>query len=320
MIETQSNEPKVETKPAQASEVKPPVQTGEESVAENNTPAENLSLESETEETEASTENEAESSESESEDKDPSDQTNKEPVKKKSGFQRRVEKLNARVTAKEQELEYWKQQALKGASEPKKETPVDPKQSAAAEGKPDPNKFESHTDYVEALTDWKTEQKFKEHSQKQEQSKLQAEQANRVKSYVEKRDAFKLKQTDFDDRMEDVSDILVSPAVQDLIFSSENGPELAYELAKNREEFARINKLSPLAAARELGRLEAKFSSQSSQEKKPEPKTTKAPAPLAPVRGSGAPIPKSLDEAANHSFAAYKKLREAELKKQGRRI
>jgi hypothetical protein len=318
-IETLSNEPKIETPPVKAAEDKTPVQTGSESVAENNTPAESTSLDSETEETEATNESEAESTESEPEGADAADLSSKEPAKKKSGFQRRIDKLNLAKAKAQQEADFWKEQALKGAGE-KKETPVETPKLAAADGKPDPSKYETHADFVEALTDWKTEQKFKEHGQKQVQDQLQTEQAKQVQSYVEKRDAFKTTHTDFDELMEDVADIPVSLVVQDIIITSEHGPALAYELAKNKEEFARINKLSPMAAARELGRLEAKFSSQASQEKKTETKTTKAPAPLAPVRGSSAAVPKSLQEAAEHSFQAYKKQREAELKKQGRRI
>jgi hypothetical protein len=321
-IHTDTTQPQFETKAALTAEVKTTPVEPEKSEAEAAASAESTSTESETVENEEAegTETESEASEPET-DKDPKDPASQVPGKKKGGLKRRIDKLNARVRAKEQELEYWKSEALKGTqASPKTDAPkVEPSSPAAADGKPKPDSFETHAEYVEALTDWKTEQAFKKRDQSLAQSQVQIEQAKKVKSYVEKRDAFKASNPDFDEVMEDVADIQVPASVQELLLSSDNGPELAYELAKNRDELARICKLAPLAAARELGRLESKLSP-ASPGKKQEQKITKAPAPLAPVKGGGtASIPKTLDEAAkSDDFATYKKLREAELKKRRR--
>src|SRR5206468_5111195 len=98
------------------------------------------------------------------------DQTEAKP-KKKGGFQRRIDKLNAAKAAAQQEADYWKRLALeKGAGEPKKDQ-VDSKAPATAqsnEGKPNPDNFDTHAEYVEALTDWKTEQNFKKRAQQSE--------------------------------------------------------------------------------------------------------------------------------------------------------
>ena len=37
-----------------------------------------------------------------------------------------------------------------------------------------------------------------------------------------------------------------SIAIQDIILNSENGPALMYELAKNKSDYERINRLNPI--------------------------------------------------------------------------
>ena len=261
-------------------------------------------------------------------DPDPSDPNPADPLpaddktaKKKGGFQRRIDKLNAAKATAQQETEYWKNLALKSAVDPKTEPKVEPTKAKAEAGKPDPSKFDTHAAYVEALTDWKTDQKLSERDQKDEQKKAQTAQAKLVETYVERKNDFAEKAKDFYEVVSEVDDIQMSSAFREIILSSENGPELAYELAKNREEYARVNKLPPLAAAREMGKLEAKLSKPSETKTKETKTASSAPKPIAPVGGGGkasAP-PKTLEEAAKHSFAEFKRLREAELKTKGKR-
>jgi hypothetical protein len=199
------------------------------------------------------------------------DEPEEERPKKKGGFKRRIEKLNSKISQAEQEREYWRQQALKAQAQPQA------KPQATPEGKPSPENFESHDDYVEALTDWKLDQKLQAQSVKQRESQIKSEHQARVDAHINRVQAFAKNHEDFEEAMEDVDDIPISIAVQEIILESENGPELMYELAKNRKEFERICALPALAAARALGRFESKLSKQQ------ETKTTKAPPPIRPV-------------------------------------
>lgn len=315
-IQVRSNEPEVKAPEAKATEDKPSESLGaltsapEAKPSEQNEPTESDTLDKE------ETESEPEDSDpKETEPTDHKDEGEDKP-KKKGGFQRRIDKLNARVSAREQEIEYWKQQALKSASEPRNDSKVEANKPVASEGKPTPDKFDTHAEYVEALTDWKTDQKLKEHDQKLEKSKVESEQAKVINSYAERVKAFAAKTADFDEVLEEVNDIPLSMAVREIILTSENGPELAYELAKNREEYARMCKLSPLAAAREIGRLESKLAIKSSDDKSPElKKITKAPKPLEPVNAGGkGSATKSIFDP-NISQADYERLRMEQIKK-----
>ncbi len=103
-------------------------------------------------------------------------------------------------------------------------------------------------------------------------------------------DSFKKAQPDYvevlEEFIEEHGDIQFSMGVQESILQSDLGPAVIYELARNKSELDRINSLGAVAAAREIGRIEARLqkSSESLKEIKQETKKlTKAPAPLTPV-------------------------------------
>lgn len=315
-IIVRSNEPAAKAPEAQASEAKPQEQTiATLSAPEENPSEQNESLESEPKEAEALDGEESESEgDPDSKDEQDSKDAEKDKPKKKSGFQRRIDKLNQRVSAKEQEAEYWKQQALKSANESSAEPKVEPKKQDASEGKPKPDNFDTHGEYVEALTEWKTDQKLKERDQKHERSKLEEAQAKLVSTYSERMKSFSEKVEDFQDVLEEVNDIPLSPTLRDIILSSQNGPELAYEMAKNRDEYARLCKLPPTEAAREVGKLEARLSLKASDPTTESKKVTNAPKPLSPVKAGSAPVKKSLSDP-TLSQREYEQLRMEQIKK-----
>ncbi|MES2355604.1 MAG: hypothetical protein V4568_14640 [Pseudomonadota bacterium] len=240
--------------------------------------------------------------------KDPETDAGGDVGKKKGGFQKKIDKLTAKAADKDREIEYWRAEALKNASKPNTDTTPKPQSKESAD-KPKADNFETHADFVEALTDWKTDQKLKERDSKLEQSRAETESQKVGREYAERAKSFSAKTPDFMDVLEEVDDVPLSPAVRDLFLTSENGPELAYELAKSRDEFTRVNKLSPLAAAREIGKLEARLAKPSSETK--ESKTTKAPTPINPVRATGgANVSRSLEDiAVNGTQAEYEQAR-----------
>lgn len=74
-----------------------------------------------------------------------------------------------------------------------------------------------------------------------------------------------------------------SPTVEMLILEAgEKAPLVAYHLAQNPKSAAALNAMSPVEAAREIGRIEGRVSI-------PKNTATRAPAPVNPVRGSASP-------------------------------
>jgi chromosome segregation ATPase len=266
------------------------------------------SSKSDTEETEANTEAEGE----EDDESDKPDAEKGEKPKKKGGWQRRIEKLVG-----QREEERRQRQALEArlaqleARAGGEKSQVAKPSTEAAAGKPDPATFETHAEYVEALADWKYEQRSSADKANAERARLISEQETLQKTYLDRLKSFTETHDDFQDVLDDVSDIPVPAHVQGLLMQSEHGPELVYELGKNRAELERIAKLSPTSAALAIGRLEAKIEARvsASEEKKPETKkVTQAPKPIEPVGKGTSAVAKSIDDP-NLSFPDYVKLR-----------
>ncbi len=231
------------------------------------------------------------------------------PVKK-SGFKKRIHKLNQKLSAQQQETEFWKAKALE--QKPEKQEPV--KAKVSSNDKPKEDQFETHAEYVEALTDWKVEQKLKSEKAEAEKSELQTQFQKQVKAHNERLQAFRETVDDFDEVIEDVAHVQIPVAVEDLILDSDLGPAVMYELAKDPEELERVCKLSPMRAAREIGKIEARIKASEKPETK-EAKKTKAPPPIKPVGSSAASSVKKSIYDTNLSQREFEKLREEQLAK-----
>lgn len=114
--------------------------------------------------------------------------------------------------------------------------------------------------------------------------RVQQLQSEVLAEFEERTEEFKSKATDFDDV---VSGFVnkggkFSDTVRDLVMDSDVGPQLTYHLAKNPALANKLNGLTPLQAAKEIGRLEDALSKLST-------KTTKAPPPARPLNGGAGP-------------------------------
>ena len=78
----------------------------------------------------------------------------------------------------------------------------------------------------------------------------------------------------------------ISQAMAEVIRDSEVGPKLIRHLANNKAESMRIHNLPPLAAARELGRIEARILATPAPE--PPKRVSQAPEPIKSLTPSGA--------------------------------
>jgi hypothetical protein len=267
------------------------------------------------------------SPESDAEEKEAKDESEEEletdEESNESEEEKEKPKLNAKASAAERRAleEQQRREALEQRlaqlerGETPKKNPAESKQ-AVADGKPNPDQFDTHAEYVEALTDWKVEQKDKIREQKLQQEKLESEQAKVQKAYADKEKAFSKKVEDYQEVMESVDDVPLPPALIAAVLESELGPEISYELAKDREHLERVVKMSPIAVAREIGKIEAKILARASEPKKEPKKLTNAPKPIGPVGTSRAAVAKTIDDP-NLSFSDYVRLRRDQMKRRG---
>lgn len=229
-----------------------------------------------------------------------------EPKKGPSGYKKKyLREAEARALA-ERENATLKELLQKGKPEEK------PAAKEKPEGEPNPDDYGSHAEYIRAVSEWTWEQKEKAAEAKRKEAEAKATVETRLSKFNQGFQAFAKEHTDAPEVIEDaMAEQPLSLAVQDILLDSENGQELSYQLAKNLDEWKRINSLPPLAAARELGKFEASLS----KPEKQEIKQTKAPAPIRPVGGSAAaPKEKTLkDVNAETSQAEYEAIRAKQL-------
>lgn len=238
-----------------------------------------------------------------------SDEEHDQPARK--GFKKRIDKLTKRAAEAEREREYWRQEALKAQAirEAKSE---ETKPEAKAEGMPQPDDFESHADYVRAVAKWEIKQELKAEKEQAQKAEIQKEFSSKRERFAKQSEEIAKAESDFEEVMDGVEGIPMSPALQSIFLESDQGARLAYELARNPDEFRRVNSLSPLAAAREIGKIEARLARESEAKKETkETKTTKAPMPITPVgaKSTGA-VHKPFEEM---SFEEYKRYRQKQL-------
>jgi hypothetical protein len=159
-----------------------------------------------------------------------------------------------------------------------------PKPKQESGERPKADDFKTLDEYLEALSDWKIEQRLKEKAEreKSERERDTNEQDIRraVASFSEKAEKVREEYEDFDEVVFE-SDYTVTPVMYQAIMTSDMSPKIAYYLGKNPNEATRIAGLPPPAQMREIGKIEAKLSAPAPTQ----PKPSGAPAPITPVSG-----------------------------------
>ena len=159
-----------------------------------------------------------------------------------------------------------------------------------------PSEADYNGDFVRYLADmsaWNVRKSLRDEAERQSAANREriqvAERAAADAIYAERLDDFKKVATDFEEVVGRASGYTLHDAALDLIRASEKGPEIAYHLAQKPTRIRELNAMSPLEAARHIGRLEASLS-------RPTPKRqTSAPPPKSPPSGGAAPKSQDAD-------------------------
>lgn len=205
--------------------------------------------------------------------------------KARGGFQRRIDEL-----VREREYERAEKQKLfellnRQPSNQAPQTQVSPK---ADDGIPNLDNFDDYGKYLSAVARYEARQEHAE-LRKQAEDLLAKKQhetvvADQHRRMVEKQTTLKTmteaaekKYPDFFDKVFNQSpDVMpITPIIGEAILESDIGQDVAYYLATHTSEAQRLAKLSPTAALREFGKIEASLS-------KPQ---SGAPQPINPLNG-----------------------------------
>jgi hypothetical protein len=199
---------------------------------------------------------------------------------------------------------------------------------SAAGKEPDPKDFEFgelDSKFIRALARYEAKQEAEAYKQETAKSSQAAQAQSNLDNLRRQTDiTLEHGNAEFDDFEEVVLDgakqgtwACSAPMLQ-LITESEVGHRVAYHLATNPKEAARIAGLSPLGQAAAFGRLEAKFSSASSDastqqdttqvDPKRVAKTTKAPEPIKTMKGGSG---SNQVDGATQDFRAFEAMAQA---------
>jgi hypothetical protein len=205
-----------------------------------------------------------------------------------------------------QRLESAAPQAKPEAAAAKPAAVVDPKDPRPAW---DPEKYKEggYEDFVTDLSRWATREERKLETTAQDKAKAGENATARLAAWQTR-----VKESNISDYAEVVAAAprkFASPHHGELleaVLDSEVGPQIAYHFATNPDEVTRIDALPLRSQLRELGKLEARFESTAAAAAAPnqKPVVSKAPPPVAPLRGSAGPVSHKREEIQDLDAAA----------------
>ncbi len=252
-----------------------------------------------------------------------------EQANKGKGWQKRVDRLTRRNYEQDQRIERLleSQEQLISRLAGKSAAP-EAKAPVVAE-KPTPDKFATYEEYVEALADYKAEQKIDaklaSHKERQEKSSEQQQLKETFDAYNHRVAEAQSRYDDFDEVV-GRSDIQVPQAVQMAVIELDNGPDVAYYLGQHPEICEELCAKRPMAAVAMLGRIAATLEVEAEDEtenesepgEKPAPKpavVAAKPAAPAPIRPLRKPAPASTGLSDDLPWAEWNKRRQAQVRK-----
>lgn len=169
--------------------------------------------------------------------------------KRKSGYKRKIDRISRQLEeerGKREELE----RRVASAEKPGSKTEPDPKAPVNYSGRPKPKREDFANDedpdgaFIEALTDWKTDEKLAKAEGERSDREIKTESQRVLKQYETRLNEAKALVPDFDAAFDELEeDLQVSPAMQYVIFNSPVGPHISRWLALHPERAAELMEL-----------------------------------------------------------------------------
>jgi hypothetical protein len=230
------------------------------------------------------------------------------------GMQKRIDKLTAKLHERDEVIKSMQLDHRPPAPEPVQPAPPQPVENKG--NRPSPMAGEDPVDYIDRLTEWKLDQKSAQQRQQDQQAQQARNDGELLESWKSQVAKAHAKYDDFEE-VTNNEDVKLAPFMARAMMESNVGADIAYYLGNNPPEANRIAGLSPTAQAREIGRLEARFTEQSGGRK-----VSSAPEPITPIGDKGTTgrveKAKTLDDP-NLSDSEWLALRRKEVSSRGRR-
>lgn len=212
----------------------------------------------------------------------------------------RIDELTRLRREAERDRDFYREQALRLQQPQEKATEPAPvsKSKTLADFQYDEGQYQEYL-FQEA------EKRAVTAAEKRLREQQEKDTANRRKSEFERKEADFAKTVDDYHEVTRSASLPVTAEMAQVIAESDDGPALAYYLGKNIAIAEQISSMPPLAAARELGRIEMKLAAE--REKAKEKPVSKAPPPTPKLEAAEADFEKNPDEM---SIEEWKKWRD----------
>lgn len=173
------------------------------------------------------------------------------------GVKKRIGKATRMQREAERDRDFYKERALQNRPEPVADKPpADPEPAV----KPKVEDFETDEAFMEALTDYKVDQRLDAREQdgraRDDAAEQQAQFKASSKRLGEQCEALAEEHDDFRKVVMDLPQLPVH--VQFAVMDADESARVLYHLAKNPKEAAAIAEMTPMSAARAVGRIETK--------------------------------------------------------------
>lgn len=237
----------------------------------------------------------------------PSGDTDEPSAPRRDRVAERFAKLTRALAEKDREM-----YAMRGQIDllSRQRQPEQPAEQPQTGQRPSADDYPDYDAYIEAVADWKAEAAIERREQKRREADQQAQQQATERTWNERIQAAQNKYDDWDEALE-AGDVPVSAALREALFTSEQGADVLYYLAKNTEEAKKLAVMTPIAVARAIGRLEAKLSSAPPPAAVEAEEPPEAPPPAArPVRPVGAGGSGTTRDPGQMSYQEYKAWRQ----------
>lgn len=206
----------------------------------------------------------------------------------KTYTQSELDKILAKVKKNERYRTKKEIEAFYQGRESAAPKPVDKPAPLVEDKPPTREQYESYEAFLDAKAEYTGKKAAHEYRQKaeteQKERAAQEAAAERIKSFQTKVNE---KYPDLAERAETIAHVEMPQGMGEAISESDFGPDILNHFVENPKDFERIAALSPSAAIREVGKLEARLEG-AAQKPAPAavPKPSAAPAPLKPVGGT----------------------------------
>lgn len=198
---------------------------------------------------------------------------------KKNRLQERFDELTRAREEARKEAEYWRKLVME-----RQEAQQQPA-TQTRDAEPQLEQFSTELEYAKAHAKWVARQEayalIQQREEAMQRAAQQREAETQVQSYQARIAEARTRYSDYEEVMVTAPEIPLPPHVSQALVESEFGPDIAYRLAKDPARIQRIVSLTPTAALREIGKVEAEI--EAGRKSKAVPRVSNAPEPISPV-------------------------------------